>query len=475
MSGTQLSATNPITLAHAAGNGSAALNAEVATFDAASGLLFIAGGAGIDAVDPATGAILASLSTTAYGFVNSVAARDGVVAIAIESVPKTEAGKVVVLDVVRSGDTVTLTPRLFGTEDFITVGAQPDQIGFTPDGARLLTANEGEPNSYGAADSVDPVGSVSIIDIATGSVATADFTAFNGQVDALKASGVRIFGPGATVAQDLEPEYIAVDPNDPTKAYVTLQEANAIGVLDIPSATFTAILPLGLKDHGLAGNEISANDQDNVFAPGLHDNVYGMYMPDGIAAVDFGGTTYLVTANEGDARTDWPGFNEEARISALTLDPTAFPDLNGNGKADVVDAIGRLTVSVATGDTDGDGDYDQLHVFGGRSFSVWTTDGQQVFDSGNTARHADRDVFPRQLRREPRRQQGRRARDHQDRPDRQRHLCLRRAGACRRRRRLPHGWPGRLHLHRLLHRPRRRRARGHHLHPRRSARRPARR
>ncbi|GGJ35035.1 choice-of-anchor I family protein [Neoroseomonas lacus] len=384
MSGTQLSATKAFTVAHTAANGSAALNAEVATFDAASGLLFVAGGAGIDAIDPATGAILATLSTTSYGFVNSVAAHDGVVAIVLESVPKTEPGKVIVLDVARSGDTVTLTLRDFGGTDYLTVGAQPDQIGFTPDGTRLLTANEGEPNSYGAADSVDPVGSVSIIDIATGAVSTADFAAFNDQADALKAAGVRLFGPGATVAQDLEPEYITVDPNDPTTAYVTLQEANAIGVLDIPSATFTAIIPLGLKDHSIAGNEISASDTDNVFAPGLYDNVYGMYQPDGIAAVGIGGTTYLITANEGDARTDWPGYNEEARISALNLDPTAFPDLNGNGKADVVDAIGRLTVSIATGDTDGDGDYDQLHVFGGRSFSVWTTDGHQVFDSGNT-------------------------------------------------------------------------------------------
>ncbi|MEO3473256.1 choice-of-anchor I family protein [Roseomonas sp. CAU 1739] len=383
MSGTQLSATTLFTLANTGANGSAALNAEVASFDAGSGLLFVAGGAGIDAIDPATGAILATLSTTSYGFVNSVAAHDGVVAIAIESVPKTDPGKVIVLDVARSGDSVTLTLRDFGGSDYLTVGAQPDQIGFTPDGTRLLTANEGEPNSYGAAGSVDPVGSVSIIDIATGAVSTADFTAFNGQADALKAAGVRLFGPGASVAQDLEPEYIAVDPNDPTKAYVTLQEANAIGVLDIPSATFTAIIPLGLKDHGVAGNGISASDTDNVFAPGLYDNVSGMYQPDGIAAVDIGGTTYLITANEGDSRTDWPGYNEEARISALNLDPTAFPDLNGNGKADIVDAIGRLTVSIATGDTDNDGDYDQLHVFGGRSFSVWTTDGTQVFDSGN--------------------------------------------------------------------------------------------
>ncbi len=383
MSGTQLSATSSITLANIAGNGSAALDAEVASYDAASALLFVAGPSGIDAIDPATGTILARMSTTAYGNVNSVAAKNGVVAIAIESVPKTDPGKVIVLDVARDGDDVTLTLREFGGEDHLTVGAQPDQIGFSADGSQILTANEGEPNSYGAADSVDPLGSVSIIDVATGTVSTADFTGFNDQAEALVAAGLRVFGPGATLAQDLEPEYIAIDPNDPTKAYVTLQEANAIAVLDIPSATFTSIIPLGFKDLSLAENEISGNDQDNVFAPVTFDNLYGMVMPDSIAAVDVGGTTYLITANEGDARADWPGFNEEARISSLNLDPTAFPDLDGNGKADIVDSIGRLTVTTTMGDTDGDGDYDELYAFGGRSFSVWNTDGTLVFDSGN--------------------------------------------------------------------------------------------
>ncbi len=155
-----------------------------------------------------------------------------------------------------------------------------------------------------------------------------------------------------------------------------MQEANAIAVLDIPSATFTAILPLGFKDHSVAGNEISVNDQDNVFAPKTFDNLFGMYQPDGIAAVDFGGTTYLITANEGDAR-DYNGFSEEARVSSLTLDPTAFPNATVNAE------LGRLTVTTTLGDTDSDGDYDQLYAFGGRSFTVWTTDGTLVFDSGN--------------------------------------------------------------------------------------------
>jgi DNA-binding beta-propeller fold protein YncE len=347
---------------------------------------------------------------------------------------KTDPGKVLVIDDDRSDrrTIVTITASDFGGVDFVTVGALPDQIGFTPDGTKVLTANEGEPNSYGRADSVDPEGSVSIITIATGDVQTAGFGAFNSQIDALRAEGVRIFGPGATVAQDLEPEYIAVDPNDPTKAYVALQEANAIAVLDIPTATFTDIIPLGFKNHGLAVNAISGNDQDNVFAPVTFNNLFGMYQPDGIAAVNFGGTTYLVTANEGDAR-EYTGFAEEVRLSSLPLDPTAFPDLDGNGRPDIIDSIGRLTVTTTLGDTDNDSDYDQIYAFGGRSFSVWNTDGTLVFDSGNLLDELD--ALRRELRREPRRQQGCGAREHHD-PDRQRHL-LRGTRARRWRRRLP--------------------------------------
>lgn len=380
MSGTQLSATGAFTLAHILANGSSALDAEVAAFDALTGLILVAGPTGIDALDPATGTILGSLDTTAFGNVNSVAARDGVVGIALEAVPKTDPGKVVILDITRSGDVVIFTPRSFGGDEFVTVGALPDQIGFTPDGTRLITANEGEPNSYGQPDSVDPEGSVSIIDVATGAVSTATFGVFNAQADALKAAGVRLFGPGATVAQDLEPEYVAVDPNDPDTAYVTLQENNAIAVLDIPSATITAIVPLGYKDHALPGNEISANDRDNVFDP-ISAPVLGMYQPDAIAAVDFGGTTYLITANEGDAR-DYDGFAEEARVgdAAYLLDPTAFPDA---ATLKLEGELGRLTVTNATGDTDGDGDFDAIYAFGGRSFSVWQTDGTLVYDSGN--------------------------------------------------------------------------------------------
>jgi 2',3'-cyclic-nucleotide 2'-phosphodiesterase (5'-nucleotidase family) len=383
-----LTQTTLFTFAHRSVPGSVTAGAEVATFDQATGLIFIAGPNGIDALTR-DGALVGTISIPGGG-INSIAARNGVLAIAAEATPKTDPGSVTVLDIAFDGTTLTATERFT-----VTVGPLPDMITFTPDGSKLLTANEGEPNSYNRADSIDPEGSVSIIDIATGAVTTADFTAFNDQADALKAAGVRIFGPGATVAQDLEPEYIAVSA-DGTTAYVVLQENNAIAVLDIATATFTRIMPLGFKDHSIAGNELDASDRDgpgntSIWNPQTWP-VLGMYQPDAILAVTIGGTEYLITANEGDAR-DWPGFAEEVRVGAASyqLDPTVFPNaaaLKSNAN------LGRLTVTNSLGDTDGDGDFDAIYVFGGRSFSVWTTDGELVYDSGNILDTIIAEQFP---------------------------------------------------------------------------------
>ncbi|NJL30550.1 MAG: hypothetical protein HC898_02345 [Phycisphaerales bacterium] len=213
---------------------------------------------------------------------NSVAIRDGVAAIAV-------AVKDAVTNAQNPGF-VRFVDVAAGTQigSDVAVGYLPDMITFTPDGSRILTANEGEPNSYGQANSFDPEGSISIIDISGGfaspTVLTAGFTSFNPQIAALRSAGVRIYGPGATVAQDLEPEYITIKGQT---AYVTLQEANALAYLDIPTATVTQIVPLGLKDHSLPGNGMDPSDRDvNGSAGGggkiniVNVPVFGMYQPD---------------------------------------------------------------------------------------------------------------------------------------------------------------------------------------------------
>lgn len=374
--------------------------AEITAYDAASKRLFVVNGANgtVDVLDlstPSAPRLVGTINVAALGAgVNSVAVNDGLVALAIEARPKTSPGVVAFY--------AAANLQLLQS---VTVGALPDMLTFTPDGRTLVVANEGEPNSYGLADSVDPEGSVAVITLNRGgttaaptvaaTVATADFRAYNGQEAALRAQGIRIYGPGASAAQDFEPEYITVAADGRT-AYVTLQENNAIAVVDIATARVTAVRPLGTKNHNLAGFGLDASDEEggtntNSGTPSIKigpQPVKGMYLPDAIASYVVNGTIYLVTANEGDARADWPGFNEETRVRAhctAGLDPTVFGASAANLLLD--SNLGRLRItSTPNGGSAGKnaaGQCNELYSFGARSFSIWTTDATRVYDSGD--------------------------------------------------------------------------------------------
>jgi hypothetical protein len=91
--------------------------------------------------------------------------------------------------------------------------------------------------------------------------------------------------------------------------------------------------------------------------------------------MEYRGETFLLTANEGDSRV-----SEETRVADETLDPVMFPDaitLQSPGN------LGRLRITNGRGDLDGDGDFDELYAFGGRSFSIWSTSARLVVDSGD--------------------------------------------------------------------------------------------
>jgi Ca2+-binding RTX toxin-like protein len=374
---------------------------EITAFDPGFDRVWVTSGSGLRIVNfanPANPTLAATIDFTQppYNFsndVNSVAIKNGIVAIAVNAPVATNPGKVF----------------LFNTDgSFITsvdVGAVPDNLVFTPDGTRILVANEGESNleSVAAPLTTNPEGSITIIDISGGAaspvVQTAGFTAFNGEANALIAEGVRLFvsspvfaaangGTGTTVAQDLEPEYIAVSA-DGTKAFVTLQEANSIAILDIASATVTDIVPMGLKDWSSLPFDGSDRDLGPGFTMGTPSFVtgrpiFGIYQPDAIASFTVGGQTYYITANEGDDRNDFLNPNETTTVGNANydLDNTLFPNeatlkLNQN--------LGRLTVSNLVGlrgDTDGDGDIDQIITYGGRSFSILDASGAIIFDSG---------------------------------------------------------------------------------------------
>ena len=289
---------------------------------------------------------------------NSVAVKNGILAIAIEANVETDPGLVAFFD----------TDGNF--QSAVEVGVLPDMLTFTPDGSKILVANEGQPT-----DTEDPQGSISIIDLSAGvdnaTVQTLDFTSFDADQADLEAAGLRIF-PGKTLSEDVEPEYIAVS-EDGLTAFVALQEANAVAVVDIANGQIVEIQPLGTKDHAQEGNGLDPSDRDG----GINIQtvpVKGLYQPDGIASYTVNGTTYYVTANEGDAR------DEDARVADLTLDPDAFPDA---ATLQQDENLGRLEVSTIDGDTDNDGDFDELFSYGARSFSIFDENGNLVFDSGD--------------------------------------------------------------------------------------------
>ena len=360
-------------------NGATGTNsAEIVAFDPSTDRLYIANSIGqkMDVVNfsnPAAPALITSISMVPYGGINSIVAKNGIVAAAVENTNPQLNGSVVFFD--QNG--------LFLNQ--VTVGAMPDMITFNQDYTKVLTANEGEPN---ATYSADPEGSVSIINIAGGiaaltqaNVTNISLSQYNGQEVALRAQGIRIFTSSASVAQDLEPEYIAVS-TDNTKAYVTLQENNALLTIDLLTNAIISLTPFGYSSYAAGSNNaLDASDQSGMVLITGDLPIKGAYMPDAMTYKTIGSQGYLFTANEGDSR-EFGSVIDANRISSTTfnlLDATAFPDASilRNNKF-----LGRLSALKYSGDTDGDGDYDELHVMSGRSFSIWNpTTGAQVFDS----------------------------------------------------------------------------------------------
>jgi hypothetical protein len=356
-------------------------SAEISAFDASTKRLYVANSVGgkldiLNLTNPAAITAVASINISSYGGINSVYVRNSLVACAIENSSPQQNGSVVFFD--QNG--------VFLKQ--VAVGAMPDMITMSPDGRYVLTANEGEPN---AVYTTDPEGSVSVIDLQGGianltqaNVTTATFGAYNSQAAALRVQGIRIYGGLATtpstVAQDLEPEYITVSANSQT-AYISLQENNAMAVLNLTTKQITALRPVGYSDLSQPGRGIDASDQttDVLIA---NWPVKGMRQPDAINLFEVGGTSYILTANEGDAR-DYSGFSEQVRLGAAgyALDATAFPYANLLKNNNV---LGRLNVTNKLGDTDGDGDFDEIYAYGGRSFSIYNAaTGAEVYDSGN--------------------------------------------------------------------------------------------
>lgn len=339
----------------------------------------------------------ADIATVIGGFVsggaNSVAVSGNLVAVAVQATPAQNPGAVALYDA---------TTGLFRTA--FAVGALPDMLTFSPSGTLLLVANEGEPSDDYL---TDPEGSVTVINGAAGFtsaaavVTTVTFGAFNTRADLLLRAGAHLtlFGPTPSVARDLEPEAITVSADSRT-AWVTLQEANTLAVIDLSSPgapQVRELLPLGFKNSGALGSGLDPSDRDAIRADGGVGGrvaisawpVFGMYQPDAIASFQAGGQTWLVTANEGDART-YAGGNEETTVgaTAVTLAPPLSPLLKDQA------LLGRLAITNRRGNDGPDGGFTALFTHGARSFSIWSAQGSLVWDSADEFEQVTAAAFP---------------------------------------------------------------------------------
>ncbi|MGG5208518.1 choice-of-anchor I family protein [Chryseobacterium sp. MIQD13] len=326
----------------------------------------------IDFSNPAALSVVRTVNMAPYGGITSIAVKNGIIAAASPNADPQQNGSVVFFDI--NGNFLKQ----------ITVGALPDMVTFTPDGTKVITANEGEPND---AYTVDPEGTISIIDISGGignlaqsNVTTLNFNSFDSQTAVLATTGLRKVRTNNTLSQDLEPEYVTVS-SDSQKAWVTLQENNAVAEINLATKAITGIWGLGKKDMSLPGNGFDASDNNGeVLIANWPVKAY--YIPDAVQNYKIGNTNYIVTANEGDEK-DLSGYSERTTVGANTymLDPVLFP------QASVLKAshnLGRFRVSSATGNTDGDSDFEEITALGARSFSIFNADTKQlVYDSGD--------------------------------------------------------------------------------------------
>ena len=312
-------------------------------------------------------------STFQYGDMTSVAISPDstTLAAALQAQGSNDAGRVALFTCEEDGS-LTL-------EALVETGAQPDMVTFAGDGV-VLTADEGEPREGYGENIADPKGSVTVVDVEAQESTVVDFSAFDSQRDQLAEDGI-VLKKGSAPSVDLEPEYIAVSGG---KAYVTLQENNAIAVLDIESQAFEGVYSTGFEDHSTTA--IDLDKKDDAYDPQTYESLLGIRMPDGIAAFTVEGTTYLVTANEGDAR-EWG--DEDQGTFYLSEDERDF------GEEGVTSPTGAITaensglegkvVFFKTEDFDGL-DPEKDYVFGGRSFTVFqaTENGlEEVFTSGD--------------------------------------------------------------------------------------------
>ena len=351
---------------------------EIVAYDKTSKRMFTTNGAEnkvdiIDISDVTKPTLVSQIDLASYGTgINSVTAHNGKIAVAVEvklndGLHTSQKGKVVIFD----------TNGVF--DKSVTVGFLPDMVTFSENGEKVIVANEGEPNGdY----SVDPIGSVGIVNVSDGSYTDIDFSSVVLSA-ANDGTPVRLGNtPSNDKAKDIEPEYITVSGD---YAYVTLQENNAMAKVNLNNNTLEYVKSYGAKSWNASSNNTIDIEEEGKIKMKSYEGLFGLYMPDTIVSYQINGITYVVTANEGDGR-EYPiddvnatlktgdSLNDESKISKLNLDVSIASEYATEND---------LKVVVDMGDTDNDGDYDKLYSYGARSFSIWDDNGDLIFDSGD--------------------------------------------------------------------------------------------
>ncbi len=367
------------------------------TFDTAA---LVKDNEGIVTATNLASAITLSLNENTPGDANSIAidANNQLLAVAMAATSVGEAGQIAFYNI--SGDTPVFIKN-------VTVGALPDMVAFSHDGAKVVVANEGEPNGdY----SIDPEGTISIIDINNGTIAdtamSINFQAYNNKQAELEAQGLVFANPtgrtingnliNTTVAMDLEPEYVSIS-KDNKYAYVSIQENNGLAIINLEDNSLE-LKGLGFKDW--SNLQFDASDKDGGVNFKSYPGLYGMYQPDTIASFSWKGANFIVSANEGDAREYFfdasdeadciakGGLDYDAKDGCLAyIDESRVEDLALAANFDYLNNddndIGRLKVTTVKGDKNNDGQYESLYAYGARSFTIWDSNGLVVFDSGD--------------------------------------------------------------------------------------------
>ena len=346
---------------------------EIVAFDEVSKKMFVTNGAEnkIDILQVSYNEESSITTTTKSSFIDlssygsavqSVSVKNQKVAVAVGSANKaTTKGSVVVFDT--SGTHIKT----------VEVGYLPDMVTFNENGTKIVVANEGEPDE----NYDDPVGSIGIIDITN----NYSYTDIGFENVTIPENVIIKKDSSATI--DLEPEYITVR-ND--IAYVTLQENNAIAIVDLNTKSIS-VKALGFKDHSKEENSLDIQEDGNIELK-TYSNLYGLYMPDSIASYSIASKTYLVTANEGDGR-EWGDYVNEIKISKLLKNSKLSDELTSiyTGETNDLKVHSELGLNA-------DGKYEKLYTFGARSFSIWDENATLVFDSANELAKLTQEYMP---------------------------------------------------------------------------------